>query len=106
MVSTNFIRVKDPVSTPIKVITDTYTMTAADTVVHCTDVTKTVTLPDVSEAAGRFYCIAKISGTNAITVQDNGGDAGFGDVSLNATGERVMLFSDGAYWYETATHYS
>lgn len=60
----------------------------------------TITLPSVVEAAGQLYSITQVvrDGSKDIAIIDLNGDAGLSNVILNATGEHVILLSDGYTW--------
>lgn len=61
----------------------------------------TITLPSVAEARGLTYMISfGGSGTNAVTVQDLNGDAGYSDQTINALNEQLFLYSNGERWIE------
>jgi len=83
-------------------------MEIEDMVVHgyITTGTKTITLPSVKEARGKVYTIWAMDGTGTFTVTDLADDAGLTDITLNATGEHVVLYSDGFHWYELVSGYS
>lgn len=67
----------------------------------------TLTLPPVAQAIGlSIYIEATIANSKTITVQDNNDDAGLTDITLDADGEYVMLFSTGEAWIELVTGYS
>ena len=69
--------------------------------------TFTATLPNVSAARGKIYVITGTLCTGyAITLQDNDDDAGLTNITLDADGEYVVLYSDGRMWYELCTGYS
>lgn len=60
-----------------------------------------ITLPNVSEAAGRFYSIlARDADTyNSITIQDNDESEYWTDITMDGPGDRVLLYSDGLCWH-------
>ena len=63
----------------------------------------TITLPDVAEAAGLFYYIrVDLTNSKTITVDDNGSDAGFSSIGLDADNEYVFLYSTGKEWIQTS----
>jgi len=83
-------------------------MEVEDMVVHyyLTTGTATCVLPSVKEARGKIYTIWAMDGTGTITVTDLANDAGLTDITLDATGEHVVLYSDGFHWYELVSGYS
>lgn len=81
----------------------TYTMSASEQTIIVTSGnaanTMTLTLPPVQEAAGKFYYIGAVAGaTAATTVEDDGGDAAFADLTLDANDDHVLLYSTGHRW--------
>lgn len=71
----------------------------------------TLTLPPVAEAKGLTFRITVISNTAAVTVSNYGysttGDSyGWSDITLNASGENVTLYSDGHVWTTLESDYS
>ena len=61
----------------------------------------TITLPNVSEAAGLFfsiYCVA--NATYNVVVQDNDESEGWSDLTLTALNDMVLLYSDGFTWFK------
>jgi len=63
----------------------------------------TLTLPRVSEGKGRFYSILS-RGDGAVTIEDNNDDSEqWSDITLNAAGDRVLLYSDGLCWLTLAS---
>jgi len=61
----------------------------------------TVTLPNVTEANGKFYSILArdADNVNEVIVEDqNDSEYWGGDYHLNAPGEYIMLMSDGLKW--------
>lgn len=81
----------------------TYTMSASEQTVivasgHSSN-TLTLTLPPVHEAAGKFYFIIATAGATATTtVEDDNGDAGFADLTMDADADHVLLYSTGERW--------
>lgn len=65
-----------------------------------TDNTVTVTLPPVNECAGQLYYIGAPLGAtgNTTTVADNGDDAGFSDLTMDADDDHTLLYSTGHRW--------
>jgi len=82
--------------------TDDLAMEVEDQVVHAyvTAGAATITLPSVKEARGKVYSIWAMDGTGSMAVEDKAGDAGLTDITLDATGEHTLLYSDGFHWYE------
>ena len=67
----------------------------------------TVELPAVSEGEGMVITIqATIADSKTVTVADQDDSAGWSDITLDADGEYVVLYSDGFYWHELVTGYS
>ena len=94
-------------SGPVVFVTnDDLTMDIDDLVVRATVSTtgqKTITLPSVAEAAGRFYSIAGVSvATGTLVVQDKGDDAAFSDESITS-GLFTLWYSDGYKWFLITT---
>ncbi len=60
----------------------------------------TITLPSVASAKGLVYIIYMVArdGTKDITIEDNSGDAGFADLTLDLADQKVVLLSDGQVW--------
>lgn len=61
----------------------------------------TITLPPVAEARGRFYSIVcrSIAGGATVTVADkDDSECWPGDIVLNTTCDRLLLYSDGLCW--------
>ena len=86
----------------------TYTMKPTERVIYITsghgDNTMTITLPPVHQCAGEIVFIEAVAGATAtITVEDDGGDATFSNVSLDGNNEFVLLFSTGKSWKPVAT---
>jgi len=86
----------------------TYTMKSTERVIYITsghgDNTMTITLPPVHECAGEIVFIEAVAGgTATTTVEDDGGDATFSNVSLDGNNEFVLLFSTGKSWKPVAT---
>jgi hypothetical protein len=81
-------------------ITDNYSMTTRDYVVRATlSAGKTLTLPSVVDAKGRFYSVRnRTSATNALTVKDRGDSEAWTDVTVAAT-KRCLFYSDGILWH-------
>lgn len=86
----------------------TYQMLVGDFLVDCdtTDGAFTVTLPPVSEAAGRIYAI-KQSGhaTNDLTLATKSDDKlsdGF-PMTITAIGDGALVYSDGETWWVLGT---
>lgn len=83
------------------------TLTVYEQVVYCVTgdtYTVTITLPPVSEARGKFYCVKLITddGQN-VTVQDQDDSydwAATGDLTLSSVTDFGIFFSDGHKWYE------
>jgi hypothetical protein len=82
----------------------TYTMKASERTLIVnsghTSNTMTVTLPPVQECAGQFYYIGAPFGDagNTTTVEDDGGDAAFSDLTMDADDDHVLLYSTGHRW--------
>ena len=81
----------------------TYTMKASEQSVIITsghaDNTMTLTLPPVQEAAGKFYFIIATAGaTAATTVTDDGDDAGYSNLTMDANADHVLIYSTGERW--------
>jgi len=82
----------------------TYIMTVRDYVLRPTVVADpiTITLPQVSEAKGRFYSIisrGNVDTTNTVTIANNGESENWiGDIVLSELGDGVILYSDGLAW--------
>lgn len=88
--------------------TTTYQMLVGDSVINCNTAggAYTVTLPPVSEAAGRIYAIKYASGAGgAVTVATKSDDKLTDDFSatLTAIGDGILAFSDGQTWWGIAT---
>lgn len=67
----------------------------------------TVTLPPVSEAAGRIYTVRVVAGTNTLTVAAYGDSIALAPISQgtkNLTDDREAYYSDGFAWYLVASH--
>ena len=81
--------------------TDDLVMEVEDQVVHayCTAGAGTITLPSVREARGKIYSIWAMDGSGSIAVEDHANDAGLTDITLDATGEYALLYSDGFHWF-------
>jgi hypothetical protein len=65
-----------------------------------------ITLPPVAEAKGRFYSIIarEADTTNTITVQDkDDSECWNGDVTLNGTCDKLLMYSDGLAWLTART---
>jgi hypothetical protein len=79
-----------------------YEMTPRDTILRPYTVGEsiTITLPNVSECAGRFYSIiaGAIVSPFTITIQDSGESVEWTDIILADTGRSYLLFSDGLSW--------
>lgn len=60
----------------------------------------TITLPPVSECTGRWYSIMVrgVSGGTVVVQNQDDSEAWVGDVTLDSTGDRLLLFSDGLSW--------
>lgn len=66
-----------------------------------TDGTFTVTLPPVSEAAGKFYSITLIDAGGTVTIQDQDDSYDWTDIDdMDADDDAVLLYSDGLRWFE------
>ena len=80
-----------------------YAMKVYDTVVHMeTDDTTagTLTLPNVSEAKGRFYTIVLITdGGVDVTVQDNDESMFWSDLTFGDANDLCLLYSDGVSFH-------
>lgn len=61
----------------------------------------TITLPNVTESAGRFYSILARAAdvTNTITITDKGDSENWTNVVLNAADAHKLLYSDGMFWH-------
>jgi len=71
------------------------------------DGTFTVTLPPVTEAAGKFYSITVIDANGAVTIQDQDDSIAWNNIStLDADTDGVVLFSDGLRWWTVASDVS
>lgn len=93
----------DQVLAKVTRVSATYSMSINDhlVIVGSNPGNFTITLPSVSEAAGRIYEIQGPtvgSDSDAITVQDLGGDAGFGDLTIDADLDYTVLYSNGLQW--------
>lgn len=89
---------------PIRTVTTTATITAADGTVlgDATSAAFNVNLPAASTVAGRKFNIKKIDASaNAVTVDADGTDLidGAGTYPLAAQWESITVQSDGADWY-------
>lgn len=60
----------------------------------------TITLPPVSECTGRWYSIMVrgVSGGTVVVENRDDSEAWVGDITLDSTGDRLLLFSDGLSW--------
>ena len=61
----------------------------------------TITLPSVADARGRIYTFLArdADGTNTVTIAHKGDSEGWSNVTLNNTGEKCVLYSDGVSWF-------
>ena len=69
----------------------------------------TITLPPVVEASflGPYVVYLRDRNTSyEVVVEDNNGDAGLSNITLDADAEHVVLVSDGERWFELVTGYS
>ena len=81
--------------------TTTATLAVYEQIVHVTTAggAFTLTMPNVTEAKGRTYSIHLVAGeTTACTLTALGSLDWPGDFTLDATNDRVVLYSDGARW--------
>lgn len=85
--------------------TEAYSMKPYDQVVVMTlgaAASLTLTLPEVGEAAGKFYsliCTSRTTtGTCAVQDQDESYDWN-GDYTIDVTADRLLLYSDGMSWW-------
>lgn len=85
---------------------DDYSMTTRDYVLRPSAAFAsggiTITLPNVSEAKGRFYSILAYDADNlnTITITDNDdSEYWLGDIVLDTAGDRALLYSDGLCWH-------
>ena len=64
----------------------------------------TITLPPVAAAKGQAYMIYMVArdGVKNITIEDNAGDAAFGDIILDLADQYYVLLSDGRNWVHVA----
>jgi len=85
-----------------------YVFTAADitlninqSVCECdtTDNTIAVTLPNVEEAAGKFYSISLTTDVEDLTVQDQDESRDWTDIVMDTVDDYVLLYSDGRKWF-------
>jgi len=80
-----------------------YTLAVWETTVIVTSAANafTVFLPPVVEAKGKIYCITLVTyGAAAVAVNDLADDSeDFPTISLNASYDRVALYSDGNHWW-------
>lgn len=60
--------------------------------------TATLTLPSVAEARGRTYNIRVLDVAGGVTIQDRDDSVEWSDLSSDANGEYVTLYSDGQQW--------
>ena len=80
-------------------------MTVQQQAVYCTCNTATdsysITLPNVTEAAGKifsFYCTLAAN-SKAVTLQDNDESIDWdGDYTIDTTADAILLYSDGMRW--------
>ncbi len=86
--------------------TDDYTMDTRDYVVRASSSAQggdiTITLPRVSEAEGRFYSLAAHSfgaSDDVMNIQDRDDSEYWTDLTISATGDLVLLYSDGRAWH-------
>jgi len=82
------------------------TLEVYEQVIYCNNTVAsfTITLPSISEAAGKLYSIKLItdSGVNTVTVEDQSDSYDFaegGAFILTAATDFVLLYSDGFKWY-------
>lgn len=86
-------------------LTSSYQMTSMDYVVRPSATSAsgpiTLTLPSVTESAGRFYSILARAAdvTNTITITDKGDSENWTNVVLNAADAHKLLYSDGMFWH-------
>ncbi len=60
----------------------------------------TITLPPVSECAGRLYSfIVTIANSKTITLAHHGDSVNWTNLAFTATNDRALLYSDGLMWY-------
>jgi len=88
----------------------TYQMKPYEQVVRVTTIASyamKVTLPPVSQCVGRlYYIIHEVRVDQSCVVEDFKADAGLSDITFDAAGEYVVLFSTGEVWLEVVTGYS
>lgn len=65
----------------------------------------TITLPPVTEAAGKLYSIICITYVNAVTIADNDDSYSWADeaTSIAAAGDGALYYSDGFSWFNVST---
>lgn len=60
----------------------------------------TMTLPPVEKARGMHFSIrVAVGNANALTVTDKEGSEDWSDLTMDADGDEVLLFSDGKKWW-------
>jgi len=82
-----------------------YSMSSTDYVVRpSASAAIIMTLPSVADAKGRFYSIVArlASAVNTITITDKDDSEQWADLVINATGGKVVLYSDGTSWHSVS----
>jgi hypothetical protein len=85
-------------------VTDDYSMSVRDYVVRAdsTGGAFTITLPSVSEAAGRIYTFLFLTDSGDVTIQDQDESEDWSDLTMTAAGQDpdgAVLYSDGRKWW-------
>ena len=83
-------------------VTSSTTLTPKDQVVlvDTSSAAVTVTLPSVAECRGLFFSIRCSAYTSTGTIQDQDDSAAWaGDITFDAVGDKVLLYSDGMTWH-------
>jgi len=68
--------------------------------------TETLTLPSVAAAKGRSYAIRTVDTGGHTTIQDQDDSLEWSDLTTDADGEYVLLYSDGRQWFNLVTDIS
>lgn len=59
-----------------------------------------VTLPNVAEAAGRFFSLHVVdANSEAVTLQDQDESVDWSNLTIDADADGVLLYSDGRKWW-------
>ena len=58
----------------------------------------TITLPNVSEAKGRWYSILVRDATETVVIQDNDESEAWSDITITVANSHLLLYSDGMSW--------